>query len=78
MIIFQCSYAQNEYKGYCNCSIKGNKTAITHLKNQVFGDAILKGNEARIKVTNNTSDTLYLFNTYFEEDLADVGVLYRF
>jgi len=77
LIIYQIN-AQEKRCSYCECEVKG--TEISDQANSVKG-VTLNANYLKetisIKVINNTSDTIYIFKSYFDNDISISPYLYR-
>ncbi len=65
---------------FCDCKIRGEK--IIDIENETIKDSVfVKVNSLKdslkISFYNTTKDTIYLFNSYFSEDISKSKFLYR-
>jgi hypothetical protein len=77
LITYQTN-AQEERGSYCKCDVKG--TEITKRENEqgVILNANYLKETINVKVINNTPDTIYIFKSYFDNDISISPYLYRF
>lgn len=69
---------QEERGSYCKCEIKGAEISTKLNSEGVTLNVNYLGDNINIKVTNSTPDTIYLFKSYFDNDISISPYLYRF
>jgi hypothetical protein len=69
--------SQTERSTYCKCEIKGQEFAKS-ANNDVSIIANYEGDKLKLEVCNNTTETIFLFSSYFEKDISTSKYIYRY
>lgn len=77
LIIYQID-AQEERGSYCKSETKGTEISNKANTNEVVLSANYLKDTISIKITNNTTDTIYIFKSYFDNNISISPYLYRF
>ncbi len=80
VLFSQGNQASFSRSNFCECNIKGSQ--ITNENNEVVENSVFAKvnsfkDSLKISFYNTTKDTIYLFNSYFSEDIATSKFLYR-
>ena len=80
LIIFfqQRTFGQIVRTSYCKCDTKGNKLLVNKNEDSVYVEIKYNKNQLNVDLFNNTKDTIFLFNSYFEKDISLSKYIYRY
>jgi hypothetical protein len=80
VIVFFITYnASAQHKSsYCECEIKGVETVNDLKEKRVDLSASYSNGNINAKIINNTMDTVFIFKSYFDEDISNSPYLYRY
>ena len=70
--------AQISRSEYCKCEIKGNKTSVQSTDNKIGLVSNYSEGKLHLKITNNSNDTIYIFKSYFDNEISTSEYLYRY
>lgn len=77
-IFFMNLSAQLKRNTYCSCEIKGTKIINDKGEKRVSLNTNYLKETIDLKVINNTKDTIFIFNSYFDNDISTSKYLYRY
>jgi hypothetical protein len=77
ILIYKNVISQTERSTYCKCEIKGQEFA-KGVSNDVSIIANYERDKLKLEVFNNTTETIFLFSSYFEKDISTSKYIYRY
>lgn len=70
--------AQQTRSSYCKCETVGAKTSNLDAQKDILLTATYSDGSINIKIINNSSEAIYIFNSYFDNGISDSPYLYRY
>lgn len=77
LIIQHNAFGQSLRHSYCGCQIVGEEQPVKD-KDSIFVEAHYNKEMLRIEIINNTRDTIFLFNSYFDKNITSSKYIYRY
>jgi hypothetical protein len=77
-VLFCQSNKQIDRTPYCECRVVGEKIPIEEQHDTVFAKSTYDEHLLDINVINSSKDTIYLFKSYFDYDISESQILYRY
>lgn len=70
--------SQQKKSSFCRCEIKGIKSLNKQTDQKIILNSSYSDKKINLKLINNSSDTIYLFKSYFDDDITPSKYIYRY